>query len=75
MRCNRSGFLELYCWSETLPRRDYTTIGKFCIVQTQEYGNILRQVIQGDDPNLYHLFAINYKTMVKRPVLYNVAIL
>lgn len=51
------------------------TIGKYCIVQTQEYGNILRQVMPGDDPNLYNLLAINYQTKVKRPVLYNIAIL
>ena len=51
------------------------TVGKYCIVQTQEYGNILRQVMPGDDPNLYNLLAINYQTKVKRPVLYNVGIL
>ena len=51
------------------------TVGKYCIVQTQEYGNLLRKVMHGDDPELFNLTIINYKTKVKKPVLYNVPII
>ena len=51
------------------------TIGKYCIVQTQEFGNLLRKVMPGDDPSLFNLTIINYMTKAKKPVLYNVPII
>lgn len=50
------------------------TLNKCCILQTKKYGVLFRYLKQGDEPNLYHLHAINYKTTVKTPVLYNVEV-
>ena len=51
------------------------TVGKYCIVQTQEHGNLFRKVMAGEDDNLYNLSVINYKTKIKKPVLYNVNVI
>ena len=46
-------------------------IGKNCIVQTKEYGTIFRHVTQGENDKLFNLCAINYRTTIKKPVIYN----
>lgn len=52
-----------------------TTIDKYCIVQTTQYGSILRKVIRGDGNDTYNLHSMNYNSSIKRPVLYNVEII
>jgi transcriptional regulator with XRE-family HTH domain len=51
------------------------TIGKYCIVQTHEYGNLFRKLTQGEDENLYNLTTINHNSKIKKPVLYNVSVI
>ena len=51
------------------------TVGKYCIVQTHEYGNLFRKVLHGDDEGLYNLSTINNDSKIKKPVIYNVPVI
>lgn len=50
------------------------TVNQCCILQTKKYGMLFRYLMPGDEPNIYNLHAINYKTAIKKPVIYNAEI-
>lgn len=50
-------------------------VGLQCIVQTQDYGNLLRYLKLGDEINLYHLISLNHDSTVSQATLYNVPII
>lgn len=52
-----------------------STIGQFCIVQTADYGTLLRKVQAGDEEGLYNLIMTNHSTTVKKPFIYNTKII
>lgn len=52
-----------------------STIGHDCIVQSTEYGTLLRRITPGEEPERYNLLAHNVHTSSKRPVLYNVDVI
>ena len=52
-----------------------STIGEFCIVQTQQYGTLLRKVQAGDEDGRYNLMMTNHNTTVKQPVIYNIQLI
>jgi DNA-binding transcriptional regulator YiaG len=52
-----------------------STVSLYCIVQTSEYGHLLRYVKLGDEIGLYHLFSLNPDTSVHQPTLYNIELI
>lgn len=52
-----------------------SAVGHDCIVQTTEYGTLLRRLAPGEEPDRYTLLAHNVHTRSRRPVLYNVDVI
>ena len=51
------------------------TIGKDCIVVTQDNDMLVRLVCAGDVPGLYTLKARNFQTQAQKPILYDIKLL
>ena len=52
-----------------------STVGLFCIVQTAEYGQLLRYLKLGDEIGYYHLINTNPDSKINQPTIYNTEII
>jgi len=49
-------------------------IGKICIIETEDNQIVVKKILQGEKPDLYHLYSINPLSTINPPIITNATI-